>query len=453
MLTKPHLEGADLGLIWTFPFIGILLSIALFPLLAPAFWHRHFGKVAFFWSAAFLVPFILLHSIDLALYKLLHVFLLEYIPFVLLLLTLFVTASGVYITGSFAGTPRTNSFILLIGATLASWIGTTGAAMLLIHPLLRANSQRRYRAHSVIFFIFLVANIGGALTPLGDPPLFLGFLNGVSFFWTTSALLPLTLFCVAILIALYFILDSILYAKEGRPKLSHDRQESLGIKGKRNLLLISGVVATVIMSGYWRPGFGIEVYHVSLEAQEILRDVLLIIIALASLVITKKENRHANGFSWFPIIEVAKLFAGIFVTIIPAIAILRAGEAGALRDLIALTSHDGGQPDNIAYFWLTGLLSSMLDNAPTYLVFFNTAGGDAEVLMGPMYQTLLAISAGAVLMGANTYIGNAPNFMVRSIAVDRGVPDAKLLRLYGLVKCNSVTLIFPCDFIVYLIIL
>ena len=420
----PHLDGSELGLIWVVPFVGILLSIALCPLLAPEFWHHHFGKISAFWAAAFLRPFFLVYGFELTLFEILHVMLLEYIPFIILLLSLFTVAGGIRLTGHLVGSPIVNTGILLVGTVLASWMGTTGAAMLLIRPLLRANEGRRYKVHTVVFFIFLVANIGGSLTPLGDPPLFLGFLKGVSFFWpTTHMFLPMVMVSV-ILLVLYFVVDNVLYRKESpeaRNPAKDDTGEALGFSGNINFLLLAGVVASVLMSGIWKPGIYIDVYHVHWDLQNIVRDILLVFIAYLSWKLTDRANRDANGFTWFPIMEVAKLFAGIFLTIVPAIAILKAGTDGAMGALVSLVTDEAGQPVDTMYFWLTGILSSFLDNAPTYLVFFNTAGGDAEALMGPMASTLLAISAGAVFMGANTYIGNAPNFMVRAIAEEQKV--------------------------------
>ena len=419
----PHLDGGELGLIWCVPFAGILLSIALFPLLAPAFWHHHFGKVSAFWALAFLLPFLVVFGWELALFEMLHVGLLEYIPFIILLLSLFTVAGGIRLTGRLVGTPVVNTGILLLGTVLASWMGTTGAAMLLIRPIIRANEWRRYKVHTMVFFIFLVANVGGSLTPLGDPPLFLGFLKGVDFFWPTEAMLVPMLLVSALLLVLYYGVDSVLYRREtGRPAAEDEGDgESLGLTGKVNFLLLAGVVAAVLMSGVWKPGVSFNVFHVSVELQNLCRDLLLLAIAYLSWVVTDRANREANGFSWFPILEVAKLFAGIFLTIVPAIAILRAGTSGALEPVVSLVTGADGQPVEAMYFWLTGILSSFLDNAPTYLVFFNTAGGDAQELMGPLYGTLLAISAGAVFMGANTYIGNAPNFMVRAICEERGI--------------------------------
>lgn len=420
----PHLDGAELGLIWVAPFAGILLSIALFPLVAPEFWHHHFGKVSAACAALFLIPFTVVFGFNLAIFEVIHVLLLEYIPFIILLLSLFTVAGGVRLKGRLVGSPIVNTGILLIGTILASWMGTTGAAMLLIRPLLRANEARRYKVHTVVFFIFLVANIGGSLTPLGDPPLFLGFLKGVSFFWpTTHMLLPMFMIS-AILLVGYFVVDTFLYRRESpdiRTSSSKEEGEPLAITGSINFLLLGGVVAAVLISGIWKPNVYIDVYHVHWELQNIARDVALLLIAYVSWKITDRENRTANGFTWFPILEVGKLFAGIFLTIVPAIAILKAGTGGALGGVVSLVTDESGQPVNTMYFWMTGLLSSFLDNAPTYLVFFNTAGGDAVNLMGPAANTLLAISAGAVFMGANTYIGNAPNFMVRAIAEEQNV--------------------------------
>ena len=417
----PHLDGGELGLLWVLPFVGILLSIALFPLLAPRFWHHHFGKLSAAWALAFLLPFAALFGPDLAVYEALHTALLEYIPFIILLLALFTVTGGLRLRTSLQGTPAFNTGLLTVGTALASWMGTTGAAMLLIRPLLRANAWRQRNVHVVVFFIFLVANIGGSLTPLGDPPLFLGFLKGVDFFWTTEAmLLPMLVMAVPLLIVFY-LLDQALFRREtGRSPAPDAGEPAFSIEGKINLILLAAVVFSVLLSGVWRPGISFTIYHVEVELQGVVRDLLLLLITFASWKLTPMATREANEFSWFPIVEVAKLFAGIFLTIIPAIAILRAGTAGALTPVIEAVNR-GGEPVEAMYFWATGILSSFLDNAPTYLVFFNTAGGDAEVLMGPMAQTLLAISAGAVFMGANTYIGNAPNFLVRSIAEEGGV--------------------------------
>ena len=279
--------------------------------------------------------------------------------------------------------------------------------------------------HVVVFFIFLVANIGGGLTPLGDPPLFLGFLKGVSFGWTVQHMaLPVLVLSLALL-AIFYALDSHFFKKEAQagtlPEIDHSKDKPIKLHGKRNLFLLAGIIAAVLMSGIWKPGVVFDIMGTHVELQNIVRDLALLALAFASLWITPKQVRAGNEFNWDPILEVGKLFAGIFITIGPVIAILRAGADGHLASLVHMVSDANGQPVNTMYFWMTGILSSFLDNAPTYLVFFNLAHGDAQVLMGPMADTLLAISMGAVFMGANTYIGNAPNFMVKAIAEHRHV--------------------------------
>jgi Na+/H+ antiporter NhaD/arsenite permease-like protein len=415
--------GAEMALAWVLPFVGILLSIALLPLLRPHFWHHHYGKVAALWALLFLVPFALVYGPGITWIAVVRTAVFEYLPFIFLLFALFTISGGILLRGNLHGRPATNTVILLIGTLLASVIGTTGASMVLIRPLLRANDGRRYNKHTVIFFIFLVSNIGGSLTPLGDPPLFLGFLQGVDFFWTTRHLAPETGFVAVVLLAGFYLLDRHFYAREeALPQPPDPTPDSrLRLRGLANIPLLIGVIAAILMSGLWKSGVGVDIYgeHLGLEAG--LRDVIIVALGLASLWLTRAEHRAENGFEWEPIVEVAKLFAGIFIAIIPAIAILRAGSAGHAAPLVALVTDNLGQPIDAWFFWLTGALSGVLDNAPTYLVFFNLAGGDAQHLMGPYATTLVAISSGAVFMGALTYIGNAPNFMVLSIARNRGV--------------------------------
>ncbi|MBF5096385.1 sodium:proton antiporter [Azospirillum sp. INR13] len=419
----PHLDGGMLSAVWVVPFAGILLSIALFPLLAPAMWHHHFGKISALWALAFLVPFASVFGPELATYELLHTVLLEYIPFIVLLTALFTVAGGVRVAGSLVGTPLANTVGLALGTVLASLMGTTGASMLLIRPMLRANEHRRDKVHTMVFFIFLVSNVGGSLTPLGDPPLFLGFLKGVDFFWPTVHLFAPMVFLSILLLLIYFVLDVVLHTRDpGKHPLIegvHER-EPIRIEGSVNLLLLVAIVGAVLLSGVWHPGVGVTLYHVTVPLESIVSNLLLLGITGLSLALTSKQSRRMNGFTWGPILEVAKLFAAIFLTIIPAIAILKAGTDGALGAIISAVN-EGGKPNPAAYFWATGILSSFLDNAPTYLIFFNTAGGDAKVLMTDLSLTLTAISAGAVFMGANSYIGNAPNFMVKAIAEERGV--------------------------------
>lgn len=440
-----EVDGRALSVLWAVPFAGLLLSIAVLPLATPHFWHHHFGKITLAWAMAFLVPFALSFGPGAAGAGLVHAAVAEYIPFIILLTALFVVAGGVHVRGNLHGTPALNTAILAIGAVLASMMGTTGASMLMVRPLIRANDNRTHRTHVIIFFIFIVANAGGSLTPLGDPPLFLGFLKGVDFFWTMRHILPETLFLVGSLLAIFFLLDSWYYRhrEELLPVDPTPDTREFGIDGPANLALLLAVVGLVLLSGLWKTPLAFSVMGTEVGIPGLVRDLGLIAVITVSIVITPASVHVDNQFSWAPMQEVAKLFAGIFLTIVPVIAMLRAGVDGPFGAVVAAVTRPDGSPNPAMYFWATGILSSFLDNAPTYLVFFNTAGGDPATLMGPMAATLTAISAGAVFMGANSYIGNAPNLMVKAVAEDRGVPmpsffgymawsSAVLLPLFGI---------------------
>ncbi len=430
-------DGAQLGPAWVLPFGGILASLALLPALAPHFWHRRQGAVSLFWALAFLIPFALSFGAPLAAHELLHALLLEYIPFIVLIGALFTIAGGIHVGGNLHGSPSQNLAILLIGTALASFAGTTGAAMILIRPLIRANKDRRQKAHVIVFFIFLVCNIGGALTPLGDPPLFLGYLLGVDFSWPARYLWPHTLIMTAAVAGMFFALDSWLFRREA-PRRHAPEPEKLNVRGRVNFALLALLVAAVVASGAGWLG-KIEIAGVEMNGMSIVRDAVLAGLAVASLALTPRLYREQNEFDWAPVLEVAKLFAAIFITIIPAVAILKADHKGAFASIFTLLETSGA-PNPAAYFWLTGGLSSFLDNAPTYLVFFNAAGGDAKTLMGPMAPTLTAISCGAVFMGAMTYIGNAPNFMVKAIAESQGV---KMPGFFGFLLWSCACLVPP----------
>ena len=418
-LAADPLDGANMSLLWSVPFLGILLSIALGPIVAHEWWHPHYGKIAAFWASLALIPMAIVFGPASAVATLFHTLALEYMPFILMLFALFTAAGGLVVRGALRGTPAVNTALLAFGASIASIVGTTGASMILIRPLLRANAGRTRNAHVVVFFIFLVANIGGSLTPLGDPPLFLGFLRGVDFFWTARNLWAETLFAVVALLALFLALDSWIARTSPAPEDSSGHR--LRITGLVNLLLIAIAVGAIVTSGAWKPDVSFTLLGTKLELQNLIREAVMIAVGVASLALTDKSEREANGFDWEPIVEVALLFAGIFTCIIPVMAMLNAGTNGPFAALVGLVSGANGAPNIAAYFWLTGILSSFLDNAPTYLVFFELAGGDPAKLMGPLAQALVAISLGAVFMGANTYVGNAPNFMVYSIARSSGV--------------------------------
>lgn len=447
--------GAILPLWSIIPFAGILLSIALCPLLTPRFWHHHYGKVAAFWAITFAVPAVYVYR-EMAIHPIIHIYLIDYIPFIILLWGLFTISGGIVVSGTLRGTPLVNSILLLIGTILASWVGTTGASMVMIRPVMRANRDRERKAHIIIFFIFLVSNIGGALTPLGDPPLFLGFLHNVPFFWVTTAILPHMLLTSAILFAIFYLLDSHYYRREKSRRAVQEtetKKEPIRVAGMYNLVFLGGVVGLVLMSGYWKAGcftvLGTDLYY-----QNIVRDVGILVMGFLSLYFTPRELREANEFGWAPIIEVAKLFAGIFMTIIPALGILQAGHHGAMAGLLAYVK------EPVAYFWVSGSLSSFLDNAPTYLTFFYMALGQlgmTEAMVpgacaigtptgNPEFVALLkGISAGSVFMGANTYIGNAPNFMVKSIAEEAGIA---MPSFFGYMFKYSIPILIPVFLIV-----
>jgi Na+/H+ antiporter NhaD/arsenite permease-like protein len=406
------------------PFAGILLSIALFPLLSPHLWHHRYPRISLFWGLLLAVPFVWVYR-GVAVHEILHVAIADYLPFLILLGTLFTIGGGIYVRGSLRGTPGVNAGLLALGTFLASWIGTTGAAMVLIRPLLRANAHRRFKTHTVVFFMFLVANIGGSLTPLGDPPLFLGFLRGVPFSWTFNLGFEMTL-VAGLVLGIYGVVDSLLWRRE-EPQVRSwrpEQPERLGIEGAHNLLLLLGVLVAVILSGVWHPG-EVTILGVHQGIQNLVRDAVLALLLLGSWTTTDRRIHERNGYTWGPIREVAILFAAIFATIIPVLAMLRAGEQGAMAGLIRAVRTPA------QFFWATGALSSFLDNAPTYLTFLTTALGRLypglpereaiPLLIAEHDHFLMAISTGAVFMGANTYLGNAPNFMVKSIAEESGV--------------------------------
>jgi Na+/H+ antiporter NhaD/arsenite permease-like protein len=417
----PALDGAAMSWPWALPFAGLLLTIAAGPLLFPKLWHDHYGKIAALWAAATLVPLAIGYGPEAALAALVYAELGEYLSFIVLLFALYTVAGGILVTGDLRGTPVGNTAMIATGTAIASIVGTTGAAMILIRPVLRANATRTYRTHVIVFFIILVANMGGALSPLGDPPLFVGFLRGVDFFWPLQHLWLQTIIVSAILLGMFFLLDTVLARRENPGPAPATKPEPLRIHGKINIALIGGIIATILGSALWRPGISFNILGTSLELQNLIRDAMLFGIAFLSLRLTPDEHRASNGFTWEPIREVAKLFAAIFVAIMPVLSMLQSGRGGSFAFLLTAVTANDGLPHEAAYFWLTGLLSALLDNAPTYLVFFELAGGNPQQLMGPMAGTLAAISMGAVYMGALSYIGNAPNLMVYAIARESGV--------------------------------
>lgn len=431
--------GRDLPMFSAVPFLGILFSIALFPLFAPHWWHRHFPKVSLFWAFLFAIPTLAIYRGE-AMHEILHTYMLEYIPFIILLWALFTIAGGVLVRGTLRGTPGSNVVLIAVGTAIASWVGTTGASMIMIRPVLRANNWRRRKVHTIIFFIFLVSNIGGSLTPLGDPPLFLGFLLGVPFFWTMELFREMAFMSVPLLL-FYYLLDRRLIAREEpQPKM---KAEPVRVDGAHNFLLLLGVVGMVLFSGVWHPGV-VHIAGIPIAGESIVRDSVLVLLGLISLKTTRSDIHKANEFSWFPIKEVAILFAGIFMTIIAPLTILQAGSEGGFAVLIERLESP------VHYFWVTGFLSSFLDNAPSYLTLFSSLLGkfyaNLEIHEGvhrviaerPVY--LECISLGAVFWGALTYIGNAPNFMVKSISEEAGV---RMPSFFGYMLKFSIPILIP----------
>ena len=410
------------------PFVGILLCIAVMPLVKPHWWESHQPHVVALWSALFIIPFALLHGAGGATEIVLECLVNDYLTFIVLLFGLFCVSGNITMEGDFAGSPRVNILLLTIGTLLSSVIGTTGSSMLMVRPMIKMNSWRKHRTHIMVFFIFLVSNIGGCLTPIGDPPLLMGFSRGVPFFWSLK-LFPLLLVNMAVLLFIFYWIDRKAYCKDiakGRMPDINKPRTKVSIQGLHNLVFIVMIVAAVILSGILpdMPAFqnaagevrGIHIYgHVTLTFPAIIEIVIILLAAFLSFKTTNPEIRVKNHFTWGAIKEVAVLFLGIFITMQPALMILKS-VGGSL-----------GITEPMQMFWTTGLLSSFLDNTPTYLVFLTTAGAMnfTEGIMTTLgivpVQMLLAISCGAVFMGANTYIGNAPNFMVKAISDENGI--------------------------------
>ncbi|MHC4064629.1 MAG: sodium:proton antiporter [Planctomycetota bacterium] len=432
------------------PFAGLLLSIAMLPLLPATehWWESNKNRlcVALVFAALALMYYFFVHpmtidhtthqtyttGVDRIISVLEHAILAEYIPFIVLLFSLYVISGGISLRGDLVAQPSTNLAFLATGAMLASFIGTTGASMLLIRPLLQTNAQRKYRMHTVIFFIFLVSNIGGCLLPIGDPPLFLGYLMGVPFLWTFGLILPWAVTCTALL-GVYYLWDTVAFKREREIDLIKDRlvREKLTLRGKVNLLYLLGVVLCV---GLVKPGEPLPLLGV--KAFPFLRELLMFGLVVLSLKTTQPQIRKDNEFNYHAILEVAALFIGIFVAMQIPIEILNAKGASL------------GLSKPWHFFWATGTLSAFLDNAPTYVVFFTTAEamthgagpGVLDLLGGGhvLESLLVGISLGAVFMGAMSYIGNGPNFMVKSIAEQSGV---KMPSFFGFMLYSCVILL------------
>ena len=418
---------------WGLPFLGLLLSIALLPAVAPRFWTRRMGLVSLAWSAAFLLPRAAEAGLGVAASVAWHALLIEYLPFATLLLALYTAGGGVHLQGGPAGTPTGNTAMLAFGVALGLVVGTTAAAVVVIQPLLHANAHRRRRTHLVLFLVVLVANAAGALTPLGNPPLYVGLLRGVPFFWPATHLLPHFLLLTGVLLGAFWVLDWRLAAKE----LPAPARARLRLRGWSNVGLILVAAGAVLVQGFVHPG-SVSLLGQPIGIERLAAIGVFIAVTELSLYSTPRAIRQANDFVWHPMAEVAMLFAGIFITISPVAAMLQAGSEGPLAPVLRLTLDGSGQPIPLLYFWLTGMLSAFLDNAPTYLVFFDLAGIHPAAMTGAQTLILQAISAGATFFGGLTYIGNAPNMMLRAIASHRGV---RMPGFFGFMLLSSALLL------------
>ncbi len=399
-----------------FPYIALMLALALFPLLLPKIWHtfeKHILVGLAIWT---LVVMVQVEGAYQAIHSFGHMVFHEYIAFLAILFALFVVAGGIHVQLNVSDSLKNNLLILLGGAILANFIGTTGASMVLIRPFLKLNHNRPYKTHLGVFFIFIVANIGGSLTPLGDPPLFMGYLAGVDFGWTLQhGWLPFTV-AVAFCLGIFAVIDRI----KNKHSISQRHDVGIPIEGGINFLLMAAIVAITLFAPKLSGDPVVTLIGIGISWQDIIRDVGYVVIGGLSLWLTPKHIHDHQHFNFEPFKEVARVFLVIFLSLIPISAMLKLGGDGPFYALFNF-AHAQGLPVDVRYFWLSGSLSAFLDNAPTYLLFFKMAGGNAQILMHQLPSTLLAISLGSVYMGAMSYIGNAPNFMVRSIAKQSGV--------------------------------
>ena len=437
------------------PFAGLLLCVALFPLVNPEWWEKNQPIVVAICSIAFIIPYAVIYGVHACSETILECIIGDYVTFIILLLGLFCVSGNISLEGDFAGSPRVNTAILAMGALLASCIGTTGASMVLIRPLIKMNSWRTRKTHIMVFFIFLVSNMGGCLTPIGDPPLLMGFMRGVPFAWSLR-LFPVLIFNLIFELTAFYLLDRLMYRMDIAKGLMPDISKpgtTVKLNGSHNIIFLIMIVAAVVLSGLL-PGLdafknadgtvkGIHILgEVTFTWPAIIEIIIILIAAFLSYRTSSNDIRKANHFSWGPIKEVAVLFIGIFITMQPALMILKA--KGPELDI----THPWQM------FWTTGALSSFLDNTPTYLVFLTTAGtlGFTEGIVTTVgtipVKMLMAISCGAVFMGAGTYIGNAPNFMVKSIASENGIKMPSFFGYIGWSLCCLIP-VFILDTLVF----
>lgn len=406
------------------PFISVLMLMTLAPYAFPRFWHRYESVILGSLGAITVVGLTFTIGKQSTVYELIHIFIQDYLPFLILLSSLYIVTSGLQVQVNIRPTPLNNTIFLGIGSLLSSFIGTTGASMVLLRPFIDINQKRVHKTHGIIFFIFLISNIGGCLTPIGDPPLFLGYLNGIDFFWTLKNLFIPFLMTSGILLLSFYLLDAYFYSKQDSSIfVSSFNEKPINLKGRHNIILIFFLIVFVILPGVLQRSypncFQLNIQGHVISWVQILCNIGLLLTSFFSFILTSKKIRHQQHFSWKPIQEVARVFAIIFITIIPISLMLKAAGQGPLSYIFNITQQSSAPA--FIYFWLTGIFSAFLDNAPTYLLFFKMAGGEPNNLMNSGSLILMAISLGSVFFGAVTYIGNAPNFMVRSLAKQAGI--------------------------------
>ncbi len=403
------------------PFIGVLFSFAVLPGLLPRLWHRRMGTIILLWVAFYAGQSVVLAGPAMAVAGLWQAILVDYVPFMAILLALYALGGGILVAGGPWGRPAGNVLLLVIGTLLAGIMGTIGASLLLIHPLLASNAQRFEKRHLVVAFIILVANAGGALSPLGDPPLLVGFLRGVPFFWPlTHLLVPMLMVAVPVLVLCYAI-DRHLARREAPPLA-----QTLRLRGTLNMLLLLLLTGAITLEGFWHPG-NIRLAGAAIPGEQAVATLVAGFCILLSELFTPRAIRQHNRFAWSAMREIIILFFAIFVTIAPVLSLLHQVD---LRE-----AHPA------LWFWLAGICSALLDSAPTYLMFFEAAGGHAASLVAPPSRLLSAIASGAVFFGAATYLGNAPNLMIRAIAARRGVKMPGFA-LYSAIACAILLPIF-----------
>ncbi len=424
-----------MGYAGAFPYLALMLCLAILPVLTPKIWHRYENPILAGISIWTVIILYLYFGTEKAIYEFFHMIFHEYIAFMAIIFSLFVVSSGILVRFHIANSLKNNLYILLCGSILANFIGTTGASMVLIRPFLELNKNKAYKTHLGVFFIFLVSNIGGCLTPLGDPPLFMGFLKGVSFFWTLQhGWLPFLMALVTCLGA-FALVDRL----KNKATTSEDKikRPAIRVRGAINVILVLCIITITLFASTLSDEPMFKIYGHGFSSQDLVRDFSYLLITIISLLTTPKFIHEENHFNFSPVNEVARVFFVIFLTLIPLSYMLKLGHDGPFAFLYDFANPNDAHHE-IRYFWLTGLMSGFLDNAPTYLLFFKMAGDDANLLMNTYPEILLAISLGAVFMGAITYIGNAPNFMVRSIAIQKGV---KMPSFLGYIVWSSVILL------------